>query len=36
MKLLTFVIMLIFILRLKKNMTYPLKTMTPIYLIIVL
>ena len=36
MKLLIFVIMLIFILRLKKNITYLLKTMTLIYLISVL
>ena len=33
MKLLIFVIMLILILRLKKNITYLLKTMTLIYLI---
>ena len=32
MKLLIFVIMLIFILRLKKNINYLLKTMTLIYL----
>ena len=32
MKLLIFVIMLVFILRLKKNITYLLKTMTLIYL----
>ena len=32
MKLLIFVIMLVFILRLRKNITYLLKTMTLIYL----
>ena len=36
MKLLIFVIMLIFILRLKKNITYLLKSMTLTYLINVL
>ena len=36
MKLLIFVIMLIFILRLKKNIIYLLKTMTLIYLASVL